>query len=295
MRFRKRHVFQNTLVVIDVNDILENSHVPIVNASKHGIGLRRKRLRNAAGHNLETCYFPKTALVLLERENGVSDLMQEICAEKRGRGRPQVRCDDDTKAIIIQAANDQFKKAGYALASISTIAQTAGISTKTLYRLFPAKADLFSELISAKIGQYFLGLDENSLRDMGVREGLERLLLAYGRLTLSTDTIAITRLVLSESDRFPEIARVFYEQAITRTSVAMEKWLSLQSERGLITLQDPAMATGMLRGMMVMEPQRAVMLGQLSGVSDERIVERSRICASLFLNGCMTVPMNMGG
>jgi AcrR family transcriptional regulator len=222
-----------------------------------------------------------------DQKAGNPDSMQEICAEKRGRGRPQVRCDEDTKAIIIDAANDQFKKAGYASANIGTIAQTAGVSTKTLYRLFPAKADLFSELISAKIGQYFLGLDEKSLKSMGVRDGLERLLLAYGRLTLSSDTIAITRLVLSESDRFPEIAKVFYEQAITRTSVVMEKWLSLQSERGLITLQDPAMATGMLRGMMVMEPQRAVMLGQLPGIADEHIVERSQICASLFLNGCM--------
>jgi hypothetical protein len=68
----------------------------------------------------------------------------------------------------------------------------------------------------------------------------------------------------------------------------MENWLSMQSERGLITLPDPAMATGMLRGMMVMEPQRAVMLGQMVDISDERIVERSRICASLFLHGCMT-------
>ncbi|WP_341487354.1 TetR/AcrR family transcriptional regulator [Pararhizobium sp. A13] len=217
-------------------------------------------------------------------------MTQDICAEKRGRGRPQVRCDEETKAVIIEAANDQFKKAGYATASISTIAQTAGVSTKTLYRLFPAKADLFSELISTKISEYFLGLDENSLASLAVRDGLERLLLAYGRLTLSSDTIAITRLVLSESDRFPEIAKVFYEQAITRTSVAMEKWLSLQAERGLIALPDPAMATGMLRGMMVMEPQRAVMLGQLVDIPDERIVERSHICASLFLLGCMTAP-----
>lgn len=215
-------------------------------------------------------------------------MTQDICAEKRGRGRPQVRCDEDTKAVIIAAANDQFKNTGYASASISTIAQTAGVSTKTLYRLFPAKADLFSELIAAKISRYFLGLDEKNLASLGVHDGLERLLLAYGRLTLSTDTIAITRLVLGESDRFPEIAKVFYEQAITRTSIAMENWLSMQSERGLITLPDPAMATGMLRGMMVMEPQRAVMLGQMVDISDERIVERSRICASLFLHGCMT-------
>ncbi len=213
--------------------------------------------------------------------------MQDACAEKRPRGRPQVRCDDDTRRVIIEAANDQFKKAGYASASISAIAQTAGVSTKTLYRLFPAKADLFSELISSRIDGYFLGLDHDALAGLGLEEGLERLILAYGRLTLSADTITITRLVLGESDRFPELARVFYEKAMMRTSHVMEAWLALQVERNLIRLDDPAAATGMLRGMMTMEPQRAAMIGMIDLVRDEQIIQRAHDCATLFLKGCL--------
>ncbi len=45
-------------------------------------------------------------------------------------------------------------------------------------------------------------------------------------------------------------------------------------------------ATDMLRAMMVMEPQRALMLGQLKAVSDAEITARARSCAALFLNGC---------
>ncbi|QFY62539.1 TetR/AcrR family transcriptional regulator (plasmid) [Rhizobium grahamii] len=213
--------------------------------------------------------------------------MQDAGTEKRPRGRPQVRCDDDTRRVIIEAANDQFRKAGYASASISAIAQTAGVSTKTLYRLFPAKADLFSALISSRIDGYFLGLDHDTLSGLGLEEGLERLILAYGRLTLSTDTITITRLVLGESDRFPELAKVFYEKAMMRTSHVMEAWLALQVERNLIHLDDPAAATGMLRGMMTMEPQRAAMIGMIDIISDQQIVQRARDCATLFLKGCV--------
>jgi AcrR family transcriptional regulator len=213
-------------------------------------------------------------------------MQQEIQTEKRSRGRPKERSDEETRIVVIDAANDQFTKAGYASASISTIAQTAGVSTKTLYRLFPAKADLFSEVISAKISRYFLGLNAETLANLSVSEGIERLLAAYGRLTLSSETIAITRLVLSESDRFPEIAAVFYEQAIRRTSSTMEEWLALQVELKTLEIVDVPMATGMLRGMMSMEPQRAVMLGQIPDVSDNDIVERARTCARIFLKGC---------
>jgi AcrR family transcriptional regulator len=206
--------------------------------------------------------------------------------EKRSRGRPQVRCDDETKSVIIQAANDQFHESGYAAASISAIAQNAGVSTKTLYRLFPTKADLFTSVISDRIGRFFLAVDVGTLATANLREGLERMLTAYGRLTLSEETVTIMRLVIGESDRFPEIAASFYEQAIVKTNTLMESWLRKQVEDGRIALDDPHSASGMLRGMMIMEPQRAAMLRQEPTLQIEEIEARAKMCADLFLEGC---------
>ena len=206
--------------------------------------------------------------------------------EKRSRGRPQLRCDDDTKTVIVEAANDQFYQSGYAAANISLIAQNAGVSTKTLYRLFPTKADLFSSVISEKIGRFFLALDESTLATMGLREGLERMLTAYGMLTLTEETVSMTRLVVGESDRFPEIAAAFYNKAIIPTNAVMETWLRRQCDKGLIVLENPHEACGMLRGMMIMEPQRAAALGQMPAPRIEEIVSRAKMCADLFLKGC---------
>lgn len=206
--------------------------------------------------------------------------------EKRPRGRPQVRCDDDTRSLIVEAANAQFHESGYAAVSISAIAQNAGVSTKTLYRLFPTKADLFACMIAARIGRFLLAVDPagHINDDLGV--GLEHVLTAYGMLTLSDDTIGIMRLVIGESDRFPELAASFYERAIVRTNTLMEAWLREQVERGRIKLDDPHAASGMLRGMMVMEPQRAAMLRQMPAPNAEEIVARAKMCADLFLKGC---------
>lgn len=214
------------------------------------------------------------------------DELKQAKMEKRCRGRPQVRSDEETKTVILSAAEEQFRKDGYASASISDIAKAAGVSTKTLYRLFPAKPDLFSDVISMRIHEYILAIDTEEMTQTPLVESLEKVLAAYGRLTLSLDTVAMTRLVFSECGRFPELAAVFYERAIRRTSTAIESWLRKRVSLGELRLENIAEATGMLRGMMAMEPQRALMLGQVQIVSEPEIVARAKSCAALFLAGC---------
>jgi hypothetical protein len=99
-------------------------------------------------------------------------------------------------------------------------------------------------------------------------------------------TVEMTRLVLTEGDRFPEVAAAFYESAVVRTCAAMSGWLQRQCERGLIELDDVPAAAGMLRGMMIMEPQRALMLGRRAVPDADAIAARAKQCARLFLDGC---------
>lgn len=66
----------------------------------------------------------------------------------------------------------------------------------------------------------------------------------------------------------------------------MANWLTKQCERGLLKLQDPQIAAGILRGMMIMDPQRAAMLGQRSAPGPQEIEQRAEVCARLFLEGC---------
>jgi hypothetical protein len=50
--------------------------------------------------------------------------------------------------------------------------------------------------------------------------------------------------------------------AIQPTAQMMTDWLCRQGEQGKIELEDTQAAVEMLRGMMVMDTQRAIMLGQ---------------------------------
>ena len=100
--------------------------------------------------------------------------------------------------------------------------QRAGVSTKTMYRLIPTKADLFRSVVSDRISRFMLEIDEETLDALPIEEALEHMLVAYGALTLDDETISMLRLVFAECDRFPEIAAAFYELAIRRTTQTME-------------------------------------------------------------------------
>jgi AcrR family transcriptional regulator len=213
--------------------------------------------------------------------------MREIAEQvRRSRGRPQIRPDDETRDLVTGAARKEFLANGYAATSMATVAQRAGVSTKTMYRLIPTKEELFRSVVSARIGRFMLALDIEAIDRLPLDEALERMMRAYGELTLDAETIAVIRVVLAEGQRFPELAETFGEVAIGQVGKAMAAWLTRQCERGLIALSDIPLAVEFLRGMMVMEPQRGAMLGRRAAPALDEIALRARSCARLFLNGC---------
>jgi len=205
---------------------------------------------------------------------------------RRGPGRPPVRSDEETLQLILEAAADAFRDDGFAGTPMSAVAHRAGVSTKTLYRLVPTKAELFRRVIINRIEQFVLEVDQPDEGMEGLQAALERLLTAYGTLTLAPDVLATFRLVVSETCRFPELGKTFYEDALRRTAEIMAAWLERQCRLGRIRLDDPLLAAGMLRGMMVLEPLRAALLGQAPPPDAEHIAERARSCAAVFLRGC---------
>jgi AcrR family transcriptional regulator len=211
---------------------------------------------------------------------------QNSATLKRCRGRPQIRPDEETLHLLVEAAAAEFQASGYAAATMGGVAQRAGISTKTMYRLIPNKAELFKKVISERISGFMLEVDPAALDDYDLTEAVEHILIAFGSLTLHKETLAMVRLVIGECDRFPELAAAFHEIAVVQTTNAMAGWLERQRQRGLLKLDDPATSASALRGMMTMDLQRTAMLGLSHVPTPEEIRDRARFCAKLFLYGC---------
>jgi AcrR family transcriptional regulator len=210
----------------------------------------------------------------------------ENLAEARQRGRPQLRPDNETRDIIYEAARHVFAEKGFAAASMETIARAAGVSTKTLYRLIDNKAVLFEQMVRQRIDRFVNAVNLSACENRNFEVALGDALIVCGELVLDREVIAIQRMILGESDAFPEMAEGFYEYAMRRTVGALGDWLRQQQSRGVIALDDPDDAAGMLLGMLIFEPQRAVWFGHRAAPSPRAIEQRARRCAKLFISGC---------
>jgi len=212
---------------------------------------------------------------------------EENCAEARPqRGRPQVRPDNETRDIIYEAARHVFAEKGFAATSMEAIARAAGVSTKTVYRLIDNKAVLFEQMVRQRIDRFVNAVNLSACENRNFEVALGDALIICGELVLDREVIAIQRMILAESDAFPQMAESFYEYAMQRTVSALGDWLRQQQGRGVIALDDADDAAGMLLGMLIFEPQRAVWFGHRTAPSRNVIDQRARRCARLFLSGC---------
>ncbi len=205
---------------------------------------------------------------------------------QRSRGRPQLRSDEETRALIMEAARSEFAASGYATTGMESVARRAGISTKTLYRLIPNKAALFEAMVTDRIDRFASVVKLRGCQGRDIETALTEALIVYGELILDGEVIALQRTIIAENDKFPEVAETFFHKAIRRTEETLADWLRAQQARGLIQIDDAAVTAGMLLGMLVFQPQRAVMFGHTPPPSQQEIARRAKQCATLFLEGC---------
>jgi len=206
--------------------------------------------------------------------------------ERRYRGRPQLRPDDETRQIIYEAARHEFAANGYAATSTDAVARRAGISTKTLYRLVPNKSALFEGMVSDRLERFLSDLSLQVAEDADIETGLNAALMACADLTLDPEVVALQRIILQEAGQFSDLAATFYSNGIVRTAAALSNWLRRQVRRGLIELDNVEEAAGMLIGMVASAPQRAAIYGGVKLPSRAQISARVRRCVALFLWGC---------
>jgi AcrR family transcriptional regulator len=218
--------------------------------------------------------------------------IEDTPSEGRRRGRPQARSDEETRTIIYETARREFAASGFAATNMESVARAAGVSTKTLYRLIPNKAALFEAMITERIDRFASVVRLRACEGRDIETALRDALMVCGELILAPDVIALQQMILSDSDKFPDIAETFFHKAITPTQETLASWLRTQAKRGLLVIDDANAAAGMLLGMLVFQPQRAVMYGHAPAPTREQLELRVAACAKLFLQGCGRQPLD---
>ena len=149
---------------------------------------------------------------------------------------------EDRRDAILDVAHDCFLADGYGLTSMSTIAARLGGSKGTLYNYFKSKEELFSAVIERSCERMQGRLLATSA-DGEVRDCLLRLAQAIQEYLLSPDAVAINRIVISEGQRFPELARLFYEAGPRQSMAGAAQIIRRLMDHGELRKADPLVAT----------------------------------------------------
>lgn len=139
------------------------------------------------------------------------------------------------KNKILKVARRLFLKQGYSETSVDQIIQQSGGSKGTLYAYFPTKADLFSAVVKSIV----TGAESPALCP---EQPVEDVLAGYAesrvRVVASKQHVALVRLIVAEQARFPDIARMYWEQGPQVGKEALSAYFSMLARRGRMAVDD---------------------------------------------------------
>jgi len=118
---------------------------------------------------------------------------------------------------IIQAALEVFADRGFAATKLEDVARKAGVTKGTIYLYFENKDALFKALIRETIVPVIAQGEALAQSFTGSARALfEKLVREYWRLVGETALVNIPKLMMAEAGNFPQLARFYYEEVVTR-------------------------------------------------------------------------------
>ena len=117
---------------------------------------------------------------------------------------------------LLDAALDLFVEKGFAATRSEEVAIRAGVSKGTLFLYFPSKEELFKAVVRENMVRHQTeGAEEIARFEGPTAQLLEYLMLEWWRRYGATKASGISKLVMSEANIFPDLARFFQDEVVT--------------------------------------------------------------------------------
>jgi AcrR family transcriptional regulator len=153
------------------------------------------------------------------------------------------------RKAFVDAARAAFFTNGYAGTTMSSIASKVGGSKTTLWSYFPSKEDLFEAVVDGIVEEYGDALAVDLPLDEPVPEVLRR----FGNLLMTkltaTPILSLFRLVVGEAERFPHLAKTFYDRGPRRGKARAAIWVGEKMARGELRMGNPLRAVQHFTGL----------------------------------------------
>jgi AcrR family transcriptional regulator len=209
-----------------------------------------------------------------------------------GISKPNQRVEaaDARRRRILQFAAAQFRRHGYAQASLNSIVRQAGGSKASITKYFGNKAGLFAAVMGQVTQEFVARLDQTDFRGTPMA-GLNRLGIAILSFYLEPAALMTYRGIVGEGHRHQEMAAGFYRAGHGGVVAAVAAHLQRWHNESLLQSEDPEADadrfTHILRGGLYEQ----TLLGLHPHTPTTREIEAAvRPAVRTFLRGLMGAP-----
>jgi TetR/AcrR family transcriptional regulator, mexJK operon transcriptional repressor len=204
-----------------------------------------------------------------------------MTTEKAPLGKREQRKAERREAIL-DIAQQSFLDQGYDRTTMSGVAEAMGGSKGTLWSYFDSKEALFAAVIDRAAAHFRADLT-GALDPKGKPEtGLRRFAESFIRKITSVEAIALHRIVVGESPRFPELGRIFYARAPGVMIDMLTHYMADQMDAGALRRDDPLKAAAMFLSLCDGGHHKRVLWG-VEPYSDATAKDEAVIAAEHFL------------
>jgi TetR/AcrR family transcriptional regulator, mexJK operon transcriptional repressor len=204
-----------------------------------------------------------------------------------GRGGRPSRADASRlRGRILEVATELFLAQGYESTTIEAVAARAGISKRTFYHRFDDKPMLFAAVVHQIIEQIRPPAGVPLIEGATLHDVLRRLAGMILHAALLPQALALHRLVIAESARFPELVRAVNGEGSAREATTLiGDLLARELHDSTLGADDRAHAAEQFIFMVVTVPQRRAM-GYGAPMTAADLNAWADKAVRLFLNGC---------
>lgn len=160
---------------------------------------------------------------------------------------------EDRPGEICSAALEVFSEKGFAAAKLDEIARRAGVSKGTLYLYFKDKEDLFRAVVRNTVVpniDAMRGVVEGA--DLPFADVVRMVLPGFAAITGRVRLGAVAKMVIGESRNFPELAKVWHDEVVTKALGMIGGLIERAQARGQVRAGDPRLHAFTLMGPMMM-------------------------------------------
>ena len=186
---------------------------------------------------------------------------------------------------IVDAARQVFLEQGFSATTMDMIAESAEVSKRTVYKHFDDKHSLFAAVVRMLCDKVVPpSLHEMEIDNSEPLTVLTRLAVQILSNLYAREQIALLRVVVTESQGFPELGALMYEQ-VEHTEDLIREYLMAQRNKGTINLPDPELAASQFLGLIKTDLRLQLLFERRKRVSKFEIQRIAETSVDLFLNG----------